>query len=310
MFLPNQYFQIRDTKITLPNAKNPFNFLAFGDIHLSKIVGQKVLDKLKWLLESEETDYYIFLGDLIDSPLVIDDDSKYAEVMAFISYLASIKPVFIILGNHDFIVDENHEQKTRFNYDFFVSLNSIKNVTLIINNIIQSDSFNLMGYNQTLDYYYNRENGKIDPVAFYQDFEPKKELYADLPKDKPNIALIHSPEFTKSPVNQDLLNGYDIILSAHTHDGCVPLGIDDGNWGIISPKKELFPQNIRGIRTLDNGTYLIINGGITKIQYCAPKILHWLNVFCPMQLDKIQILPGEEKTLETSKRIVLARTKK
>lgn len=310
MFLPNQYFQIRDTKITLPNAKNPFNFLAFGDIHLSKIVGQKVLDKLKWLLESEETDYYIFLGDLIDSPDVLNDDAKIKEIIEFISFIAYIKPVFVILGNHDFIIDEKHTVYTHFNMDFWNMLENIKNVHLIINDVFQNDSFCLMGYNQTLDYYYDRENGKIDPVAFYQDFEPRKELYTDLPKDKPNIALIHSPEFLKSPTNVDLLNDFDVILSAHTHDGCVPLGIGNSNRGIISPKKELFPKNIRGIRTLDNNTYLIINGGITKIQYCAPKILHWLNVFCPMQLDKIQILPGEEKTLETSKRIVLARTKK
>ena len=74
--------------------------------------------------------------------------------------------------------------------------------------------------------------------------------------------------------NAQLLNEYDLLIGGHDHDGCVPLGIGNFRKGIISPRKEILPNDVRGFRTLNTGTDMLISGGIVKIQDCAPKIIH------------------------------------
>ena len=41
-------------------------------------------------------------------------------------------------------------------------------------------------------------------------------------------------------------------------------------------KKTFFPKNVRGLRKIGNN-YILITGGIVKIQKCAHKLLHPFN---------------------------------
>ncbi len=87
----------------------------------------------------------------------------------------------------------------------------------------------------------------------------------------------------------------NLILAGHIHNGMLPNFISKmlpNNIGLIAPNKSLFPDNARGIVTKqidDHEIVMIINGGVTKIQETAPKILHFADNLYNPQIDYIKI---------------------
>lgn len=309
--LPDHYFQIKNTKIWTPKVKKDFKIVALGDLHLSKLVGKNKLEPIKYQLEKENGDYYAFLGDLIDAPEELNNKEKRQELYDLIKTSASLGPTMIILGSHDYVSEA--EEKPTFSYDdeFWNKVNNLNNVYVLNCKTYKDDKAYFMGYMQPIEYYYDKYNPRlVDQAAFYRDFVNRPELYENVPQDIPSIGLIHSPEYANTACNADLLKNYDLLLAGHDHDGCIPLGLGNGTRGLISPKKDLFPQNVRGTRILDTGTILIINGGIVKIQNCAPQIIHWMNHLCPMQIDTVEFHQNADYCLESKKETVYSRTRK
>ena len=62
-----------------------------------------------------------------------------------------------------------------------------------------------------------------------------------------------------------------------------------GNNGIITPGRRFFSKILsRGMIKKDDIT-LIISGGITKLSYSAPNLLHHLNCLYPMNMEIINV---------------------
>ena len=296
-FIPDHYLQVRDLKIYNKKVKNSFKLVALGDLHISKLVDNRKLDPIKFQLDSEKADYHVFLGDLIDTPKELNKNDKKRELIDLIKVSANMAPTMIILGSHDYVIEEKDKKIISYIREYWEDVDNIDNVYLLNNSYFKDNNVMFMGYIQTFDYYYNMEKSHYENLeAFYDDFITYPELYKNLPKDVVNIGLIHSPEYAKLKKNIELLKEYDLLIGGHTHDGCIPFGIGNFRWGLISPKKEFFPKDVRGFRTLDTGTDLLINGGIVKIQNCAPTILHPLNHLCPMQMDTITFTCEEQET--------------
>ena len=151
-------------------------------------------------------------------------------------------------------------------------------------------------YGYTLPYdYYNNPNG----------FEYEGELIRDFQANMPsieegtyNILLCHSP---MRILNDDVINGIpslkntDIVLSGHMHNGMLFDFMDKmikGHKGLIAPNKSLFPDNTRGIicKEVDGKKiYLVITGGVTKIQETAPRVLHFADKLYNPQMDYVRI---------------------
>lgn len=300
---PDSYLQIRDLKIYNKKVKNNFKLVALGDLHISRLVDNRKLEPIKYQLDRENADYNVFLGDLVDSPKELDKDIKRKELKGLIKVASEIAPTMIILGSHDYVLEEDINIFS-YNDEFWKEVENIDNVHLLNNTFYKDSRVFFMGYMQTLNYYYNKENSHLEnSEAFYKNFRKYKSLYKNLPLDVVNIGLIHSPEYAKDNKNIELLKEYDLLMGGHDHDGCIPFGIGNFRTGIISPKKEIFPKEVRGFRTLKTGTDMLISGGIVKIQDCAPTILHPLNHLCPMQMDTITFT-GEEQETEISKRLI------
>lgn len=306
--IPDHYLQIRDYRIYNKKVQNPFKIIALGDIHLSRLVDERKLDPIKYQLDYEQGNYIVFLGDLIDTPKELNNPEKRAQLLDLLKTAARLAPTMVILGSHDY-VEESHydsydEYTVVFDAEFWNEVASIDNLYLLINDIYKDNRVLFMGYAQTLEYYFNNKNEHCENLeAFYEDFFTHPELYQNLPKDVVNIGLIHSPEYAKMPKNNELLKDYDLLIAGHNHDGCIPFGIGNFRRGIISPKKEILPKDVRGYRELETGTGLLISGGIIKIQDCAPKIIHPLNHLCPMQMDSINYTNNiEEKSM--SRRLI------
>ena len=303
--IPDHYLQIRDLKIYNGKVKDNFKLVALGDLHVSRLVDNRKLDPIKFQLDKEKADYHVFLGDLADTPKELDKSDKRKELRNLIKASANMAPTMIILGSHDYVIEEKDRKYISYNRNYWDEVNKINNVYLLNNDCYKDNNVMFMGYMQTFDYYYkNAEKTHCEDLeSFYEDFVNYPELYKNLPKDVVNIGLIHSPEYAKLDKNIDLLKEYDLLIGGHDHDGCIPFGIGNFRRGIISPKKEILPKEVRGFRTLDTGTDMLISGGIVKMHNSSPTILHPFNHLCPMQMDTITFT-GEEQETEISKRLI------
>lgn len=278
----DDYLQAR--YVTLYNEKvtRDLKFMVIGDVHISDMVSLKKLEMIKKQIIQERADYYLFVGDLIDDVDNIRNSDLLYKVNDLLSCASKVAPTFVILGNHDYI-----QKKTKESNIEGISnvIKSIDGVTLLDNDIYYDNNVWFMGYTETKKYYHAK---KYDFEEFYEDFKKHEKLYKNVRKDLPTLALVHSPEFSNDDKCANLFKDYDLILCGHTHDGCIPFGFGNFKRGLISPKKTFFPKNVRGLRKLDNN-YILITGGVTKIQKCAPKILHPFNHLCPVQIDVVML---------------------
>lgn len=311
MRLVDHYLQIRDITLYNKNVKNDFKVVALGDIHLSKSVDKIKITAIKKQIKEEKADYNVFLGDFVSTPKELENKEIQEQLLDLIKASALVAPTMIILGNHDFInknKDKNNKYSIENNKAFWEKVTSINNVYLLDNKLYQDNQVLFMGYKETLKYYYNNESYE-DLEVFFNDFKSYPKLYKNLPKDIIKIGLIHSPEYAKLEKNNMLLRDYDLLISGHNHDGCIPFGFGNFTFGIISPKKKIFPKEARGYRVLNTGTSLLISGGITKIQECAPKVLHPFNHLCPMQMDTITFT-NKLDHYKISKRVINIKNKR
>lgn len=311
MRLVDHYLQIRDITLYNKNVKNDFKVVALGDIHLSKSVDKIKITAIKKQIKEEKANYNVFLGDFVSTPKELENKEIQEQLLDLIKASALVAPTMIILGNHDFI-NKNKEKDNKYSIEnnkaFWEKVISINNVYLLNNKLYQDNQVLFMGYKETLKYYYNNESYE-DLEVFFNDFKSYPKLYKNLPKDIIKIGLIHSPEYAKLEKNNMLLRDYDLLISGHNHDGCIPFGFGNFTFGIISPKKKIFPKEARGYRVLNTGTSLLISGGITKIQECAPKVLHPFNHLCPMQMDTITFT-NKLDHYKISKRVINVKNKR
>ncbi len=314
---PSDYLKITETTIYNSNVLENIKINALGDLHLSQNVSTKVTDNLKYQLDKENAHYICLLGDLIDLPSDLSNEKIVNQLLNFIRSIATIAPVIVVLGSHDFIdIDfQNH-----YNDAFWKEVGTLDNVYLLNDSILKRKEILFMGYFQKYSYWYPYgkyvgKSGREDLEVQYQDLLQLKELYTALPHDLPKIGLMHSANFYNDEKTVSLLKEYDMILCGHYHNGCIPVILDDfykGNKGLISPEKEFFPNLARGSIDLKTGTKLLISGGITKIQYSAPKFLWPLNACCYQEMDTI-VLTGDEEFLEeevTRKRVYVGKNLK
>ena len=290
----SKFLKITNTTMYNDKVKSDIRITALGDLHLSEIVPTKVTDHLKYQLEKTQSQYHCLLGDLIDVPSDLQKNKIANQLLDFIKSSASMAPTIIVLGSHDFI---DLDYQDHFDYDFWQEVSVLENVYLLNNAIYQTNNLFFMGYFPPYFYWYPCGNHvgqekREDLEILYQDLLKRKNLFTTLPQDIPAICLMHSPEFYKDERIVSLLQDYDLILCGHYHNGMLPIFLDDlysGNRGLISPKREKFPVLSRGMVTLSTGTKLMINSGITKIQYSASKKFRFFNLLCYEYMDTITL---------------------
>lgn len=292
IFVDN-YLQVRYVNLYNKKVSRDLKILVIGDVHVSRLVSLKKIDLLKKRIEKEGPDYIVFVGDLIDNIDDINNNDLVFKVKDLLSSAVKAAPTFVILGNHDYI-----QKKTGvIDFDGIRKLiRSVKGVILLDDDVYSDSEIWLMGYTEKWQYYSKKNYGFQN---FYDDFKNHGNLYWNVKKDLPTIALVHSPEFSNDERCVSLFKDYDLIICGHTHDGCVPFGFGNFKGGLISPKKTFFPKNVRGLRCLGNN-YILITGGVVKIQNSAPKLLHPFNHLCPVQIDVVTL--SHKRNVEIKKK--------
>lgn len=262
--------------------KKNITFIHIGDIHYNETTSAKKLEYIKYAIEDAHPDYIFITGDLLDRPKITKNKEKIKLLVSWLNSLGNIAKVFISLGNHDIILEED--------YKFFNKLNDINNIYVLNNQSYEDENVFISGFTLPTNYYYNIEKHE-DEDALLETLQNNFNLVTNLPKKKYKVALIHSPILLSEKKVIEKLKEYDLVLSGHMHNGLIPRILDKiikNNYGLISPDKRLFAKNTRGKIKTKYYT-IIITGGITKLSPSSTKILSKLNELYPISINKITV---------------------
>jgi predicted MPP superfamily phosphohydrolase len=262
--------------------KKDITFIHIGDIHYNETTSTKKLEYIKYAIEDAHPDYIFITGDLLDRPKITKNKEKIKLLVSWLNSLGNIAKVFISLGNHDIILEED--------YKFFNKLNDINNIYVLNNQSYEDKNIFISGFTLPTNYYYNIEKHE-DENALLETLQNNFNLVTNLPKKKYKVALIHSPILLSEKKVVEKLKEYDLILSGHMHNGLIPRILDKiikNNYGLISPDKRFFAKNTRGKIKTKYYT-IIITGGITKLSTSSTKILSKLNGLYPISINKITV---------------------
>lgn len=262
--------------------KKDITFIHIGDIHYNETTSAKKLEYIKYAIEDAHPDYIFITGDLLDRPKITKNKEKIKLLVSWLNSLGNIAKVFISLGNHDIILEED--------YKFFNKLNDINNIYVLNNQSYEDENIFISGFTLPTNYYYNIEKHE-DENALLETLQNNFNLVTNLPKKKYKVALIHSPILLSEKKVIEKLKEYDLILSGHMHNGLIPRILDKiikNNYGLISPDKRFFAKNTRGKIKTKYYT-IIITGGITKLSPSSTKILSKLNGLYPISINKITV---------------------
>lgn len=262
--------------------KKDITFIHIGDIHYNETTSAKKLEYIKYAIEDAHPDYIFITGDLLDRPKITKNKEKIKLLVSWLNSLGNIAKVFISLGNHDIILEED--------YKFFNKLNDINNIYVLNNQSYEDEKVFISGFTLPTNYYYNIEKHE-DENALLETLQNNFNLVTNLPKKKYKVALIHSPILLSEKKVIEKLKEYDLVLSGHMHNGLIPRILDKiikNNYGLISPDKRFFAKNTRGKIKTKYYT-IIITGGITKLSPSSTKILSKLNGLYPISINKITV---------------------
>lgn len=306
MAIPSNILEIRESTFYNKNVNEDIKIVGIGDIHISKLVGEKDIKKIYNAVYDINPDYICILGDIVDSPKELTKEESINNLKLLIKLCSSIAPTMIILGSHDFFYEK---PGVTFNsYDdtgIWATISKTPNVFLLNDKIFRDSRIIIGGYLQKVDSYIHPTDKHLEnPNAYYNDFKNNPSLYKGLPKDLPKILLTHSPEPIRNDNVEDLLSIYDVILTGHYHNGCIPPFLNNiypKNAGIITPRKKLFPKYARGVFKLKNGAYLVYSGGWVKLSSSAPIILHPFDMIYNRQMDVITLTSNEDFVKERIK---------
>ena len=225
---------------------NQTNIAIIADIHYHNHYNKKILDSIKKQIIENKPDYLIIAGDLLDR-----SNYKYQGLLKLLEEIAKITILIIVLGNHDYYI--NNKDKTisnGVNQAFIKKLNNLNNTYLLRNEKIIIDNICFYGLDFPFDHF------RIDKES-YTSFKNIMDNQKDMLENKYyNITIIHSPVniykyIQRNPESNIALS--DLIISGHTHNGCIPYCITNiinrvfkSNRSLASPYRYIFPKYAQG----------------------------------------------------------------
>ena len=255
-------------------------------------------------------------GDLIDSNNALDDPSERERLLVWLAELSQIAPLFISLGNHEFLREQNGVHIYDFDPTFWQTVDALENVTVLNNSAAKFPDqhatspkaatiapnlpqLRLIGLTLPKNYY--AEGGRLG--------HPAEENRATLLEflNRPNIrellskkavfTLVHSPVFLHDQTVLKHFTNTDYLISGHLHGGLVPPILSEllpGERGIVAPGKQLFPPHTRHVLK-DYSAKLIVTPAVTTFGKLSK--LAKMNAFFPTYLTLL-CFTNDQKYLE------------
>ena len=181
-------------EITLPGHFSPFTLAAVSDIHLGRQVGERRLAQLTDLLNKQNADVIVLLGDTIDDDL---EPVKTFDGAAGLRRLSAPWGVFAIMGNHEYLRNRGDEYAAYLKDE--AGLQLLRDETIMLPNGVA-----IIGRD---DVTRERMGGRKAASL--------PELRQRLAAETPIIVLDHNPNrFVEVTAAQ-----LPLLLSGHTHVG-------------------------------------------------------------------------------------------
>ncbi len=171
---------------------NSMRVVAVSDIHLGSVIRKRSVKKLSMILEKQQPDLVLLLGDIIDGEI---GPVLRGDLLKYFTCPHCKNGMYAITGNHEFI---GGAERT-IPYIESKGIRILKDETVTIEGGIQL-------------------TGRLDRDSrrfFGKERASLEELVKDTDKTKPLILLDHQPFNLAEAEN----NGIDLQLSGHTHDG-------------------------------------------------------------------------------------------
>ena len=207
----NEYF---NTNKKIPDVK----IALMSDIHYAPKYKTKILDDLYNQIIENKPDYICITGDILDNALY----KKLDPLIKWFEDLAKISPVIIVYGNHDTKKGYRHHWEEEQNSHLRNILNNIDNIHFLEDKTWQDNNIVFYGYNPSYKYY------EIDREKYSSFCHEMDKTHCPFKEDNYNILLIHTPiniyKYIQNNPNTNLAKT-DLILSGHTHNGCIPFCI-------------------------------------------------------------------------------------
>jgi predicted MPP superfamily phosphohydrolase len=189
-----QDLQLRENRVAhprLPPALDGFRLLQLTDLHLD--LDPNLVDVIRERLRGVDYDIAVLTGDFRNSTHA-DHGPSVEQMLAL--YDAFDRPVYAVLGNHDFI--EVVPPLERAGLQF------------LLNEVVEIEA-NGAGFFL----------GGVDDPHFYKT-DDLAGVRDRIPDDAFSVLLCHSPETFRQAAH----HGFDLMLSGHTHGGqiCLPGG--------------------------------------------------------------------------------------
>ena len=284
---------------------------AISDIHFSDKTTKNLAQILKKAQASQPAIITIS-GDLVDNLDSINSHLERTRLIAWLTHLATIAPVCLCLGNHDFYrktkdfksaLNRDHGYIAEKNEAFLNEIRSIDNVHLLDDSCYEDDDFYVFGLTLPPSYYefdYSTEKhgnifspGNENLDILLQELDANSNFTTKLPKHKTKIALIHSPVHLQDDEAKEKLANFDFVLAGHMHNGVVPPLFNEvwrSRRGFLTPTKHVFKNH--NTRLGLYGDNLIVLGAVTTVQKGA-KPLGWLNSAFPIYYTTIETTRNE-----------------
>lgn len=193
----------RVRKLDLAIAKkaanlNGLNIVAASDIHMGTIMGRDRVDHIVKLINSLDPDLVLLLGDILDMEMAPVIKQNLGEALRSIE---SRFGVYAVTGNHEHIAGVKEACDYLVEHNIIVLRDQVTKI---------ADSFFLIGREDL-------SSGRFSDPQRSDGSRRKdlRELMADVDRSHPVILMDHQP----SDLTQASLQGIDLQLSGHTHNG-------------------------------------------------------------------------------------------
>lgn len=247
------------------NLNKDINLAIIADIHIDSLSSHK--ENFKEFIQTVEQlnpNYILIPGDSIQS-----HKSSISNADFVFRELGNIAPTMLSLGNH-----ELEALRDGLNLEWFYNLERFSQVYPLDNSSILIDNIQFTGFSPGLEAYLPKTKNQLD--LFLEELI-NSGIQID-PNSLFNIMLTHNPNFITDELlqNNPLLAGYNLFISGHNHNGCLPKFLEKlfKDRGLFGPYFSLFPDKCRGIIDVYNSKLLISKGyrKITQENIIANKI--------------------------------------